>query len=102
LSCSLVLSLEETLTQTLTLTEKLLGQQEVINAKEAKKKEVLEVAAQKRRKRFKEKRRAVAREGDKARKDASVATAAQQVRQDSRQDLTKVEQDMTKNEAIRR
>jgi hypothetical protein len=102
LSCCLVLSLALTRTQTLTLTEKLIGQQEAMNTNEAKKKEVLAVVAQKCRKRFKEKRRAVAREGEKARQDASVATAGQKVRQDSRPDLTKVEQDMTQNEASKR
>jgi hypothetical protein len=52
-----------------------------MNTNEAKIKQVLAVAAQKRRKTFKEKRRAVAREGGKARKDAIDAIAAQQVRQ---------------------
>jgi hypothetical protein len=102
MSCSLVPSLALTLNQTRTLTEKQIGQQEAMNTNEAKKKQVLAVAAQKRRKSFKLKRRAVAREGEKARKDASVATAGQQVRQDSRQDLTRVDQDMTQNEASKR
>jgi hypothetical protein len=98
LSCCLVLSLALTLTQALTLTGKQIEKQEAMNTNEAKKKEVLAVAAQKRRKRFKEKRRAVAREGEKARQDACVATAGQKVRQGARQDFTKVEQDMTQNE----
>ncbi len=98
MSCCLVLSLALTLTQTLTLTGKQREEQEAMNTNEAKKKEVFAVAAQKRRKRFKEKRRALTREGEKARQDASVATAGQKVREDSRQDLTKVEQDMTQNE----
>jgi hypothetical protein len=86
LSCSLVPSLGLTLTQTLTLTAKQLDQQEARNAKENKQKQGLEVASQKRGKIFKEKRRVVARVAEKARKDSSDATAAQQVRQDSRQD----------------
>ncbi len=86
MSCSLVPSLGLTLTQTLTLTAKQLDQQEARNAKENKQKQGLEVASQKRGKIFKEKRRVVARVAEKARKDSSDATAAQQVRQDSRQD----------------
>jgi hypothetical protein len=76
----------------LTFLEKLKCLQDTKNAEEKATKEVLDQAAKKRRKSWKEKRRRVAREADKGRKDTRDAIAAQQVSlrgETTRQDNTR-------------
>ena len=88
----------------LTFLQKLRCQHDAKNEQDKATKEVVDRTAKKRRKTFKEKRRSVAREADKSRKDASDARTAQQVRRErgrgnTRQDQTT--QDKTRHDTTR-
>ncbi len=73
----------------LTFLRKIRRQHDATNEQAKVTKEVVDRAALKRRKAFRQKRQGVARELDKARKDANEAIAAQQVRREKRQDKKK-------------
>ncbi len=64
--------------------------------KDNAKQEVVDLAAKKRRKTFRAKRLALARDAEKARRDTMEATSTQQVRHDIRPDQTR--QDKTRQD----
>ncbi len=75
---------------------KLREEHDALNEKEKDKRHLVELAAGKRRKTFRDKRLALARDTQKARTDACDATAAQQVWQETRPD--KARQDQTRQD----
>ena len=66
----------------LTCLHKLIAAHDAMKEKDKAKQQVVDLAAKKRRKTFRDKRLALARDAEKARRDTIEATAAQEVRHD--------------------
>ena len=88
----------------LTCLHKLRAEHDATKEKDKEKQQIVNLAAKKRRKTFREKRLALARDAEKARRDTIEATAAQEVRHDIRTDQTrpdKTRQDKTRQDQTR-